>query len=88
MQVCNGKKVVDVQSEIFGTVTLPGESCEHIFDEGDSRGDGTYYVQLNGASSQVSIVVTIPRRPRVPPGFAPLPLARTQPPGFLFVLLF
>ena len=61
VQVCNGKKVVDVQSEIFGTETLPGESCAHIFDEGDARDSkkGVYYVQLNGATNQVSVGQTV-----------------------------
>ena len=55
VQVCNGKKVVDVQAEIVGSSRAQaGESCAYIFEEGDSHGDGVYHVLVDSTPSRVS----------------------------------
>ena len=51
--LCDGvawASVYDVAK--FGTVLKPGLSCRHILQQGASSGDGTYYVDPDGAGTQ------------------------------------
>ncbi len=57
IEVCNGEQWEAVYSPSFGSQTKPGLSCKHIFDVGDSIGDGFYWIDPDSVGGVIPFEV-------------------------------